>query len=96
MANVTSAPSKGLLSFLECTNAGKETEVQSLYLHYLPCRRRRRQPFRCLLCPLFSQRQKLYEMAGAGQTPYLIDPNTGAKGYESAEINDYLESTYAL
>ncbi|CAN0013736.1 unnamed protein product [Ectocarpus fasciculatus] len=35
-------------------------------------------------------------MAGAGQTPYLIDPNTGAKGYESSEINDYLDATYAL
>ncbi|CBJ31539.1 Putative uncharacterized protein [Ectocarpus siliculosus] len=42
------------------------------------------------------KRQKLYEMAGAGQTPYLIDPNTGAKGYESSEINDYLDKTYAL
>ena len=42
------------------------------------------------------QRQKLFEMAGAGQTPYLIDPNTGAKGYESSEIVDYLEETYAL
>lgn len=35
-------------------------------------------------------------MAGAGQTPYLIDPNTSAKGYESSEIVDYLEETYAL
>ncbi|CAN0026541.1 unnamed protein product [Ascophyllum nodosum] len=42
------------------------------------------------------KRQKLFEMAGAGQTPYLIDPNTGAKGYESSEIVDYLEETYAL
>lgn len=49
--------------------------------------------------PLFlrsPQRQQLYEMAGAGQTPYLVDPNTGAKGYESSEINDYLDLTYAL
>lgn len=43
-----------------------------------------------------AQRQQLFEMAGAGQTPYLIDPNTGAKGYESSEIVDYLEDTYAL
>ncbi|CAM9710240.1 unnamed protein product [Scytosiphon promiscuus] len=42
------------------------------------------------------KRQRLYEMAGAGQTPYLIDPNTGAKGYESSEINDYLDETYRL
>lgn len=42
------------------------------------------------------QRQRLFEMAGAGQTPYLIDPNTGAKGYESSEIVDYLDETYAL
>lgn len=49
-----------------------------------------------LVCLHFSQRQRLYEMAGAGQTPYLIDPNTGAKGYESSEINDYLDETYRL
>lgn len=49
-----------------------------------------------LVTPASSQRQQLYEMAGAGQTPYLVDPNTGAKGYESSEINDYLELTYAL
>lgn len=42
------------------------------------------------------QRQRLFEMAGAGQTPYLIDRNTGAKGYESSEIVDYLDQTYAL
>nr|WEU39140.1 glutathione S-transferase [Saccharina japonica] len=42
------------------------------------------------------KRQRLFEMAGAGQTPYLIDPNTGAKGYESSEIVDYLDETYAL
>ncbi|CAM9848009.1 unnamed protein product, partial [Phaeothamnion confervicola] len=42
------------------------------------------------------KRQKLFDLAGAGQTPYLIDPNTGAAGYESAEIVDYLEKTYAL
>ncbi|CAN0013454.1 unnamed protein product [Discosporangium mesarthrocarpum] len=41
------------------------------------------------------KRQKLYELGGAGQTPYLVDPNTGARGYESAEIVDYLEETYA-
>lgn len=50
-------------------------------------------PFFLLACP---QRQRLFEMAGAGQTPYLIDPNTGARGYESSEIVDYLEKTYAL
>jgi glutathione S-transferase len=28
--------------------------------------------------------------------PYLVDPNTGAAMFESAEICAYLETTYAL
>ncbi|RRT79110.1 hypothetical protein B296_00023921 [Ensete ventricosum] len=31
-----------------------------------------------------------------GQVPYLEDPNTGVKMFESAEIVDYLRTTYAL
>lgn len=30
------------------------------------------------------------------QVPYLDDPNTGVKMFESAEIIDYLRATYAL
>ena len=30
------------------------------------------------------------------QVPYLLDPNTGAQMFESAEIRDYLYDTYAL
>ncbi|CAN6439156.1 unnamed protein product [Victoria cruziana] len=41
-------------------------------------------------------RQKLYERAGHFQVPYLEDPNTGVKMFESAEIIDYLKATYML
>ena len=30
------------------------------------------------------------------QVPYLEDPNTGVKMFESAAIVDYLNATYAL
>lgn len=30
------------------------------------------------------------------QAPYLEDPNTGVKMFESAEIVEYLKATYAL
>ena len=33
---------------------------------------------------------------GRVQLPYLEDPNTGVKLFESAAIIDYLEQTYAL
>lgn len=33
---------------------------------------------------------------GRVQVPYLEDPNTGVKRYESADIIDYLETQYAL
>ncbi|KAL5710641.1 hypothetical protein ACHQM5_021181 [Ranunculus cassubicifolius] len=42
------------------------------------------------------KRQILYEKAGHFQVPYLEDPNTGVKMFESAEIVDYLRATYAL
>ncbi|XP_038972518.1 uncharacterized protein LOC103696853 [Phoenix dactylifera] len=42
------------------------------------------------------KRQKLYEEVGHFQVPYLDDPNTGVKMFESAEIIDYLRATYAL
>jgi len=42
------------------------------------------------------KRQELFEKTGTFQVPYLEDPNTGVKMFESAEINEYLEKTYAL
>lgn len=33
---------------------------------------------------------------GKAQFPYLIDPNTGWQGFESQEIERYLEKTYAV
>jgi len=30
------------------------------------------------------------------QAPYIEDPNTGVKMFESAEIINYLKATYAL
>eukprot|EP01018_Ginkgo_biloba_P013256 Gb_25426 [translate_table: standard] len=41
-------------------------------------------------------RQKLFEKTGFFQAPYLEDPNTGVKMFESAEIVDYLRATYAV
>jgi glutathione S-transferase len=40
-------------------------------------------------------RPKVQEMGGKRQYPYLVDPNTGAKMYESADIVAYLRKTYA-
>ncbi|MQM03045.1 hypothetical protein Taro_035816 [Colocasia esculenta] len=42
------------------------------------------------------KRQEFYERIGHFQVPYLEDPNTGVKMFESAEIVDYLRTTYAL
>ncbi|PKI49341.1 hypothetical protein CRG98_030269 [Punica granatum] len=42
------------------------------------------------------KRQMLYEKAGCFQVPYLVDPNTGVQMFESAEIVEYLQATYAL
>eukprot|EP00252_Welwitschia_mirabilis_P024991 TRINITY_DN764_c0_g1_i1.p1 TRINITY_DN764_c0_g1~~TRINITY_DN764_c0_g1_i1.p1 ORF type:complete len:321 (-),score=56.13 TRINITY_DN764_c0_g1_i1:89-1051(-) len=42
------------------------------------------------------KRQDLYERTGHFQVPYLEDPNTGVKMFESAEIVDYLKATYAI
>ena len=39
-------------------------------------------------------RPKVQEMGGKQQYPYLVDPNTGVKMYESAEIAAYLAKTY--
>ncbi|URD71893.1 Glutathione S-transferase, N-terminal domain containing protein [Musa troglodytarum] len=42
------------------------------------------------------KRQELYKRVGRFQVPYLEDPNTGVKMFESAEIIDYLRTTYVL
>ena len=41
-----------------------------------------------------SKREKLVELAGKMQVPYLVDPNTGTSLFESADINAYLLRTY--
>lgn len=41
------------------------------------------------------RREKLLAQLGRIQVPYLEDPNTGAKLYESSDIMDYLEHQYA-
>jgi glutathione S-transferase len=40
-------------------------------------------------------RPKVQELGGKRQYPYLVDPNTGAAMYESADIVAYLRKTYA-
>ncbi|KAE9619596.1 hypothetical protein Lal_00038070 [Lupinus albus] len=42
------------------------------------------------------KRQILYDKTGHFQAPYLEDPNTGIGMFESAEIIEYLKTTYAL
>ncbi|GAA0186429.1 oxidoreductase [Lithospermum erythrorhizon] len=42
------------------------------------------------------KRQAIYQKLGHFQVPYLEDPNTGVQMFESAEIVEYLQSTYAL
>lgn len=41
------------------------------------------------------KRDDFVKRSGKMQVPYLVDPNTGAGMFESAEIVRYLESTYA-
>ncbi len=40
-------------------------------------------------------RKKMMAETGRMQVPYLIDPNTGTRLYESADIVRYLRTTYA-
>ncbi|XP_020598458.1 uncharacterized protein LOC110038039 [Phalaenopsis equestris] len=42
------------------------------------------------------KRQQLLDKVGHSQVPYLDDPNTGVKLFESAYIIEYLRETYAL
>jgi len=41
------------------------------------------------------KRQELQRITGTFQVPYLVDPNTDTNMFESAEIIDYLLSTYS-
>ena len=43
-----------------------------------------------------SAREAFVARAGKMMVPYLVDPNTGAAMFESAEIVRYLDATYAL
>lgn len=42
------------------------------------------------------RRAELLQRWGRVQLPYLEDPNTGVAMFESGDIIDYLETTYAL
>jgi glutathione S-transferase len=41
-----------------------------------------------------SHRPRAIELGGKAQFPYLVDPNTGTRMYESDDIVDYLYATY--
>lgn len=43
-----------------------------------------------------SNRDKLVEITGRFQVPYLVDPNTGVEMFESPEICDYLDKVYTV
>ncbi|KAL6858742.1 hypothetical protein ACP4OV_017744 [Aristida adscensionis] len=42
------------------------------------------------------RRQEFFKKNGLFQVPYIEDPNTGVKMFESAEIIEYLNTTYSL
>lgn len=41
-----------------------------------------------------SNRDKMVELTGRFQVPYIVDPNTGIEMFEGAEIVEYLEAVY--
>jgi len=43
-----------------------------------------------------SKRNELYMKTGRFQVPYLEDPNTDVKLFESADILDYLNEVYVV
>ena len=43
-----------------------------------------------------SRRQELLDQTGRFQVPYIEDPNTGDKLFESADINAYLDTVYGF
>jgi glutathione S-transferase len=52
-------------------------------------------PYLLKTTPVGSDRwRELKERGGKAMVPYLVDPNTGAEMYESADIVDYLRETY--
>jgi len=54
-------------------------------------------PHKMISCARGSpKRQEMFEKKGLFQVPFLVDPNTGVETFESAEIVEYLESTYGL
>jgi len=50
----------------------------------------------CPTCRGSTKRDELLARTGTFQVPYLEDPNTGVKMFESAAMVEYLEGTYAL
>ena len=42
------------------------------------------------------KRQEIFKKLGLFQVPYIEDPNTGVKMFESSEIVEYLKATYSL
>ena len=46
--------------------------------------------------PETENRRKLVARGGHMMVPYLVDPNTGAAMYESADIQAYLLKTYGV
>lgn len=40
-------------------------------------------------------RQKLFELGGKGQVPFLVDSNNSVMMYESDDIIEYLEKEYS-
>ena len=50
----------------------------------------------CNACHYFLYDKQFSQLQFDSQVPYLEDPNTGVKMFESAYIIDYLRATYAL
>jgi len=42
-----------------------------------------------------TRRRAFVERSGRMMVPFLVDPNTGTEMFESADIQAYLENTYA-
>ena len=91
---------------LNASNSGDHTDLQPLEYYEFEacpfCRKVREAMSELNLnamvypCPKGGQRyrESLEQLAGKQQFPYLIDPNTGWKGYESKDIVEYLFETY--
>lgn len=54
-------------------------------------------PYRVRNVPRRSpDRERFIALSGKMQVPFLVDPNTGTKMFESADLRQYLYDTYAL